>query len=93
MRSSDHPRSCRVCRGTGWQPGEPRFEIVDGRRVRYDTCAPCQHHWANDETTRQEPAPHPSRGSGIAEANIERGRAELRAIRGEPEPEQSRLDL
>ena len=46
-----HPRTCRVCGGTGWQPGTPIITTAEGRTHVYDTVEPCQHHWSNDDPT------------------------------------------
>lgn len=46
---ADHPPSCQVCDGTGWQPGQPVVETVNGKPHEYPTLEPCQHRWSNDE--------------------------------------------
>lgn len=43
--AAQHPPSCRTCRGTGWQDGEPIWETVMGQPHRYDTLEPCRAHW------------------------------------------------
>lgn len=49
MKKADHPPTCRVCEGTGFEPGPPIVSIVNGESYEYTTVQPCTHHWANDE--------------------------------------------
>ena len=46
-----HPRTCRVCDGTGWQPGPPIITTVYGKPHIYTTVEPCEHHWIDDDPT------------------------------------------
>ena len=45
---ASHPRTCRTCFGTGWKPGTPIVETVNGEPYSYDTWMPCDAHWSND---------------------------------------------
>lgn len=47
---STHPAKCRGCRGSGWQPGLPIVEVVQGRRHEYTTVQRCTHDWHRDDT-------------------------------------------
>jgi hypothetical protein len=53
-RPSDHPPTCQVCRGTGWEPGPDIDEHANGRAIAYETVQPCAHHWRDDEPHRAE---------------------------------------
>ena len=49
--AANHPPSCQVCRGSGWQRGaDVDVHALDGRYLRtYTTAEPCTHHWPSDE--------------------------------------------
>lgn len=51
---ADHPHSCSVCQGTGWQSAPDIQGTAYGQPVTYSTVEPCTHHWANDEHHRPE---------------------------------------
>ena len=38
MGGANHPTSCHICHGTGWQP----------------TVTPCTNHWIDDDPTPDE---------------------------------------
>ena len=46
---ANHPASCQVCAGTGWQEGPPILGQNHGRPFLYTTVTPCTHHWSNDD--------------------------------------------
>lgn len=50
MIPSEHPSTCRVCHGDGWQHGPDNVVTNDaGQILRVSTTVvPCMHHWAND---------------------------------------------
>jgi hypothetical protein len=51
-RPANHPPSCTVCRGTGWQPGPDIESVANGQIVHYSSVEPCTNHWSNDAPTR-----------------------------------------
>jgi hypothetical protein len=75
MRRADHPRSCRVCHGTGWAPADYH------PRHGHWTYRPCTHHWADDDTGwREENQPIPfddPRAQAAFWAGYRQGQAEL----------------
>jgi len=51
-RPANHPPSCSVCHGTGWQPGPDITTVANGQTVRYSTVESCTNHWSNDAPNR-----------------------------------------
>lgn len=49
MDGANHPRSCRGCDGTGYQPGAPFTMMANGVNTTYSTVVPCTHHWTDDD--------------------------------------------
>jgi hypothetical protein len=49
MKPSNHPTSCPVCHGDGWQPGPPIIDTVNGEPHTWTTVAPCTHIWWDDD--------------------------------------------
>jgi hypothetical protein len=49
---ANHPPSCSVCHGTGWQPGPDIETVANGDVVHYSSVEPCTHHWSNDAPSR-----------------------------------------
>jgi len=50
---AQHPPTCQVCHGSGWQIG-PDTEVrsLHGEVLRiYRTVTPCTHHWTDDDPT------------------------------------------
>lgn len=91
MKSSDHPKSCTVCHGTGWEPAGHH------RAHGHSTYRPCQHHWFDDDP-HDDPIPWADpRAQRAFERGLAQGRADLRAMRHEPatpvQPEQPELAL
>ena len=54
MQRASHPKSCRVCDGTGWQPGPPIPGHHLGKAFEYTTVEPCTHEWRDDDPTVDE---------------------------------------
>jgi hypothetical protein len=52
---AEHPNVCRVCHGTGWQPGPPIPVQLDGRRFEHETVRPCEHPWWWDDPSPDQP--------------------------------------
>jgi hypothetical protein len=52
---AEHPSICRVCRGCGFEPGEPITVQLDGRLIDESTLRPCEHKWWWDDPTPDEP--------------------------------------
>jgi hypothetical protein len=52
-KPADHPPSCRVCKGSGWQDGPPIHSLANGDQVTYTTVEPCRHHWTNDDASKE----------------------------------------
>ena len=48
MTPANHPRSCRVCAGSGWQPGLDLVLVANGQRTTYSSVEPCLNHWVDD---------------------------------------------
>jgi hypothetical protein len=53
-KQSSHPRTCRTCHGSGWQPGEPIGSQHHGKSFDYQTVTPCTHEWRDDDPTVDE---------------------------------------
>ena len=53
-KPASHPASCRVCRGTGWEPGPTIPGHHHGRTFDYTTVQPCTHRWSYDDPTVDE---------------------------------------
>ena len=53
MKPSDHPPTCAVCHGDGWQPGPPIHSQANGQPVTYTTVEPCTHLWSDDDPTER----------------------------------------
>ena len=54
MTPANHPPSCPVCHGDGWQPGPPIHSHAGGDPVTYTTVEPCTHIWWDDEPATLE---------------------------------------
>lgn len=54
MQPASHGRSCRICGGTGWQPGPDIPGHHQGKAFDYATVQPCTHPWWNDDPTVDE---------------------------------------
>lgn len=54
-RASEHPASCRVCRGCGWAAGPP-FEVRQhGETFEQTSVQPCGHKWWWDDPSPELP--------------------------------------
>ena len=78
MKRSEHPKSCRVCNGTGW--AETVTSPISGRPL----FTPCPHHWTDDEPRPEEhlAADHPRAIAAFARGYAA-GLADLEAMRQE----------
>jgi hypothetical protein len=45
MTPANHDRRCRICRGTGWQPGPGIPGHSLGKAFEYTTIQPCTNEW------------------------------------------------
>jgi hypothetical protein len=56
MTPADHPPTCRICHGTGYQPGPDNIHRDDnGHIIRTSTTVTaCTHHWTEDDPTPDE---------------------------------------
>lgn len=65
MSAANHPPTCHVCHGSGWQQGPPIEQTdPDGAVLRiYATVEPCAHHWTGDNPN---PEPLISRAEWLA---------------------------
>lgn len=83
-KPASHPRSCRTCHGTGWQPGPNRYGHAHGEPVVYATVEPCTHIWHDDDPD-DEPelldADHP-RAQAAFDAGYLHGQHELWVMSG-----------
>ena len=51
IQKASHPKSCRICHGSGWQPGPPIAGHHHGKSFDYPTLQPCTHEWRDDDPT------------------------------------------
>ena len=48
-KAASHPKTCRLCNGSGWMDSAPVKSQANGDDVVYSMMEPCAHRWWLDD--------------------------------------------